>query len=577
MTFRTRLQIAFVALAMVSVGGLAVVMRIEMTHRLTAEYQRRVTSQVGVIRNDLASESEGIARRLADVATALADDNRFRLAVGGEGDRAYVLDYAAHAMHLAGLSMLQIQDPDGRILSSGHFRNEFDRLEPGLPRLIAEAPGGPALVEARAPEAPFLALVRADSARVGRAWLWLVGGRAVGPEFLRRLAQDQELVVTLQSPAGTVSSADSADVGPNVVAVEMALPFVTTSAGGAHVVQAQLLVTQPVTPLAQLRRSVDTWSLIAGLIAIAAALLLGSWASARLSRPLAELAHQTAKLDLERLDVDFASGRPDEVGALARVLAAMTERLRRGTQQLREAERRAAVGDVARQVNHDIKNGLAPIRNVLRHLGAVADQEPDHLVSIFRDRKATLDASVQYLETLAATYARLSPKLDGGSADVRTAVEDVARGVASGAVTLKTQIAADLPLVNGDAVALRRILENVVSNAIDAASLGTRPTDAVVQITAERAEINSEGAERSLGVRITVTDTGRGMTKEQLERAFQDFYTTKPGGTGLGLSVVRRLVADLGGSLKVQTEPGAGTRVEVVLPAARSPERPTAS
>jgi signal transduction histidine kinase len=55
------------------------------------------------------------------------------------------------------------------------------------------------------------------------------------------------------------------------------------------------------------------------------------------------------------------------------------------------------------------------------------------------------------------------------------------------------------------------------------------------------------------------------MTREQLDRAFDDFHTTKPGGTGLGLSVVRRLVADIGGSLRVATEPGTGTRFTIEL------------
>jgi signal transduction histidine kinase len=69
------------------------------------------------------------------------------------------------------------------------------------------------------------------------------------------------------------------------------------------------------------------------------------------------------------------------------------------------------------------------------------------------------------------------------------------------------------------------------------------------------------------GIRIAVADSGRGMSREELERAFDDFHTTKPTGTGLGLSVVRRLVADLGGSLQVTTEPGAGSRFTVELPA----------
>jgi signal transduction histidine kinase len=65
-----------------------------------------------------------------------------------------------------------------------------------------------------------------------------------------------------------------------------------------------------------------------------------------------------------------------------------------------------------------------------------------------------------------------------------------------------------------------------------------------------------------------VADTGTGMTEAELNRAFDDFYTTKPGGSGLGLSIVRRLILDLEGTLRVETEPGSGTRVLVDLPLA---------
>ena len=65
-----------------------------------------------------------------------------------------------------------------------------------------------------------------------------------------------------------------------------------------------------------------------------------------------------------------------------------------------------------------------------------------------------------------------------------------------------------------------------------------------------------------------MADTGPGMTRDQLDRVFDDFYTTKPGGTGLGLSIVRRLVMDLDGAIRIETQPGAGTRVVLELPVA---------
>src|SRR5438046_10055822 len=83
-------------------------------------------------------------------------------------------------MQLAGLSLLQIQDETGRIVSSGHFRNEYDQSDPALPRLLAAAPAGTALVEARGAEAPFLALARVDSLRLGGRRFTPVGRGAVG-------------------------------------------------------------------------------------------------------------------------------------------------------------------------------------------------------------------------------------------------------------------------------------------------------------------------------------------------------------------------------------------------------------
>jgi signal transduction histidine kinase len=556
MTFRSRLQISSAMLAIIAIGALALGVRYEMTRRLTAEYQRRVLALVDGIEADLVAEGQTIAARLRAFVERLADDNRFRLALSSAQQRSYVLDYAGSAMRVAGLSMLQIQEPNGRIISSGHFRNEFDRVEADLARSIAMSPRASALAEARTPTGPFLALVGVDSARVAGTWLTVVGGVRVGSDFLRGLARDDDLTVTLATPAGTLLSSRATDVSGDVVASEFTFPFVI-GRDAAGLSDARWVVTQSTEPLALLRRSVDRWSLVAGLVVTTLAVLVATWMASRLSRPLVALADKTRTLDLTKLDVTFDSERTDEIGVLARMLGSMTRRLRVDAQRLREAERRATVGEVARQVNHDIKNGLVPIRNVLRHFANVADENPEELPTVFRERSGTLESGVEYLETLAANYARLSPKLDGGVVSVRAVVDDVVRGMPSGAVDVVTDVAGNLPKVRSDAVVLRRILENLVGNAIDAA----RGTSGGVTVAAYEASDN---------VRIVVRDTGPGMSDQELERAFEDFYTTKPDGTGLGLSIVRRLVLDLEGSLKVETEPGVGTSVLVDLPAAVS-------
>ena len=557
MSFRARVLAGFGVVVLVPLVVFGVRVRADMADRLTAEYQRRVASLAAVIRADLSRDSAGIAARLDALKEAIAMDNKFRRAALEGVERAYLLDYAGSAMRFTGLSMLLIQDDQGRIISSGHFRNEYDRLEPDLPRLLAVAPGGMALVEARTAEAALLALARVDSLRLGGRRFTLVGGVAVDSSFLARLAPDSELTVAPALPSDTLVRVDTA---AQVVSA-LAVPFVALG-DSARLREARIVVTHSLAPLAALRRRVDAAFVAAALLTAAIALLLASWLSSLISRPLGELARRTAEIDMERLDVTFESARGDEIGMLTRLLGAMTERLRAGAAKLREAERRIAVGDLARQVNHDIKNGLIPIRNVVRHLLDAARAGPDQLAAAWRDRQATVESSVSYLEQLATNYARLYPQPGRKPCDVNDAVRETIRRVGDASRgELRTELADELPAVQTDPVVLRRILENLVGNALD--SLESR-SGTVTVLTARAA-----GADDGRPVvRITVADTGKGMSREELNRAFDDFYTTKPGGTGLGLSIVRRLVLDANGALRVETEPGGGSKFIVELPGA---------
>jgi signal transduction histidine kinase len=493
MRFRTRLLIAFGVVVLIPLLVFGLGIRREMAKQVTGEYQRRVDALVSVIDADLARENDRIAARLAAMKSSLASDNRFRRFVVGGDERDYVLDYAGDAMRLAGLDFLQIQNEESRILSSGHFRNEFDRL--GAPI------HGLTLLRAATAEGQLLALVTSDSGVNYRPFR-VVGGVAVDSGFLARLARDPELGVALVLPNDSTFS----DSGKLVVGPPRTLPYIDAVDGPGRVEQASIVVTRSSALLSALQRNVNLWFLVAVLIAALAALLLASWLSTRISTPI-------------------------EAG-------------------MREMERRAAIGDLARQVNHDVKNGLAPLRNVFRHFTQVAREKPDDLPQVFTERQGTVESSINYLETLAANYAKLSPQSERKATDVNTVV----RETISGSAGVKTKLAEGLPLVSLDALVLRRIIENLVNNAVD--SLDGK--NGTVTVSTEKG--------RGL-VRIAVTDTGRGMSKAELDRAFDDFYTTKQGGTGLGLSIVRRLVLDSNGSLKVETEPGEGSTFIVELPA----------
>ncbi|HEU4687966.1 MAG TPA: hypothetical protein VFS23_06390, partial [Vicinamibacterales bacterium] len=397
MSLRTRLLLAFAVVVLIPIAVLAFGIRQEMTRRLSDEYRLRVDTVVQVIREDLERESAGVAQRLASLKDALLNDNRFRLAAvaGVESERDYLLDYAGTAMRLTGLSMLQIQDSDGTIISSGHFRNEHGRIEAGLASALANA-RGVALLTTRAADGEFVALARVEPFVLGDRTFTIVGGRTVDDEFLARLARDRAIVVTLVSATGDPPTLrlPSKALGPGqpdttypAAVGEFQVPLIHAGTDDAvKVEQARLQVIQPATPLRALLRSADSWFAVTAAAAGLTALLLAVWVSSRISRPLATLAEKTAVLDLDRLDVDFDAGT-DEVGRLSRLLGDLAGRLRTSTARVREAERRATVGDLARQINHDIKNGLIPLRNVMRHLAQVEREEPAALSSVFAERR----------------------------------------------------------------------------------------------------------------------------------------------------------------------------------------------
>lgn len=562
MTFRSRLLIAFLAATLIPVVALGLFVRSEMTQRLTAQYERRVDALVGVVEEDLARARATVRASLAEVGETVIADNRFRRAAMMEApdERRYLLDYAATTMPVAGLSMLQIQDEAGRILSSGHFRNDYDRIDVALPRLVGSAPERSALVRARTPSGSFLALACVDSVAIGNRRFVLVGGVEAESRFLHDLARDDAIDLALLLPGDTAAAAVDTTV---TVVRELSMPFADTESG--ELVSATFRVTHDTSELHALRASIDRWFLVAVALAAVLAVLFSTWIASRLSRPLVELAEKTARIDLDTLDVDFANHRRDEIGALAGTLGKLTTRLRESTVQLKDAERRATFGDLARQVNHDIKNGLTPIRNVFRHLSQQSKENPAQLPSAFEERSATLDSSIAYLENLASNYARLSRRGDRKRCDLNDVVRRVAMDRREPSkVDVVTKLAA-AATVWGDEVSLRRVVENLVGNAID--SMGGN---------AGRVTISTEIAHRNRGescVRLVVADTGSGIETAAQAQIFDDFYTTKPDGTGLGLSIVRRLVMDLDGTIAVESEPGKGSRFTVEFPAAEMASR----
>lgn len=573
MSLRWQILAAAVLLAVAPLVAAVLAIRTEVADDVTALDTRRVESRLQLVVNDLEGRNTHLATLLDALSTTITEDNRFRLAVSGGRDdlRDYVRDYAARQLALMDLDVLLILDPAGLVASSGHFREAQGALDPDLPRLLARAPGGRALMAVSSPAGPFAALVRARPFELAGTHWQLVGGMRLDPTDLSGRDADPDLTMVLAWPGGPHLAGGLVDTTLTSEQDVLAREYALKRAG--HVVRSQsltliqdgrladawLLVSHNRISLEQTLSGVNRRLLMIAVVAALVAIVLAVLLASRVSQPLRDLAASARTLDLERLDVAFGSSRRDEVGQLARVLDELTRRLRSGVGRLREAEHRATLGEVARQVNHDIRNGLTPLRNVLRHLGEVAEQDPAALAAVYRERRATLDGGLAYLEDLAGHYARLSPAAARRPCDLGAVVAEAAAGGVPAGVTLTREIAAGLPPVGADPVSLRRIVENLLRNALESlpASGGQ------VTVAARRAHDEALDEERLL---LTVTDNGCGIPAADRARIFDDFFTTKPGGSGLGLSNVRRLAGDCGARLGVDDAPGGGTVFSVSFP-----------
>jgi signal transduction histidine kinase/ActR/RegA family two-component response regulator len=271
------------------------------------------------------------------------------------------------------------------------------------------------------------------------------------------------------------------------------------------------------------------------------------------------------------LDGDRLSGVLMDVTSLRQADA---ERARL-EEQLRHAQKLEAVGRLAGGIAHDFNNLLTAITGFATVVRDAlppdhAERESVDVILQSADRAAHLTRSL-------LAYSRkqvLRPR----PMDVREAVEAVARlagRVLGEDVALEVRLGAARLVVLADQGQLEQVLLNLCTNARDAMPRGGRITIASEEVTIGDSDARTlELARGGRYARLTVTDTGEGMSREVQERIFEPFFTTKPSGqgTGLGLAIVYGIVRQHEGAVQVRSAAGAGTTFTIVLPLAAAAE-----
>ncbi|AKF05030.1 Flagellar sensor histidine kinase FleS [Sandaracinus amylolyticus] len=241
------------------------------------------------------------------------------------------------------------------------------------------------------------------------------------------------------------------------------------------------------------------------------------------------------------------------------LLAALRPLVSTLTEERERTRHLATMGRLSAQMAHDLKNPLAAIKGAAQFLAEERRQgrsidEQDAFVSLILEQAERLGRVVDEYQRLGRVEAVLAPvALERLAQEIATAQRAAARGEG---IEVACDVRGEVGVTQADQDLLRAALENLVRNAREALVAAGRERGRVTIVV--------EGGEREIVLRVE--DDGPGMDARTRERAFDDFYTTKATGSGLGLAYVARVAQAHGGRARIESEEGIGTSVELALP-----------
>ncbi len=579
MTFRTKLLLVSsitVAGAVALVTGAVSVEARQAFER--ADGQRRA-DLLAQLRTELQARGAEVVRQVERAAASAGVE---RIAAGSaEYDRA---QQEAAAQDL---SFLDVVQPDLTILSSAHWPARFGyKNDWGIATEDWQAAdaGPEAAFFARIPQpdGTFVTALVALRPTPDRKAL-VAGGRQVNSEFLKSLGQAPGMRALLWLPPGEVIDAhggnpditklaglvnDARGTGaqatgtvqwtPARSSAEAFLAFPLQRDGRMEGV---LLAGTSLAAQFALENQILWIGVVVSASGIVIGILLGWWTTERVTRPVIRLATGARAVAGGDWSARVEVLSNDEIGELAAAFNRMTEQLAEQRDRAIQAERVAAWRELARRLAHELKNPLFPLQITIENLRKARNLSAAEFEEVFQESTGTLLAEVGNLKTIIGRFSDFAkmppPRFE--AVDLNEIVHNVmklydAQFKAEG----RPKVAPELSLSEGelliqaDGEQLRRAIGNLVLNAIDAMPGG--------------GSLRISSSSQDGHVRLSVSDTGQGLTEEECARLFTPYYTTKQHGTGLGLAIVQSVVSDHGGKISVTSTPGSGATFVIELP-----------
>jgi signal transduction histidine kinase len=597
MTFRRKLLTVFATTVFLSVAAVALLVQFVTRAAFEQTENQRTAALVSQFQREFNRRGEEVARRVQGIA---ASDPVSRLATALNStspDSAEYFDLARSLAESHQLDFVELLDWRGTIISSAQWPAKFGYPDSAFDSLSAASEQGPFLKIEELQDGTALGFFAVRSIRVGEHPVYVVGGRRMDKDFLSALDLPPDMRVLLYQNRGGHFSADllmnpsSAAVMDGEHPADKFIPLIEAvdkynqeisgivkwsadqaedelfhaiplrGVGKDNPLLAILLVGNSRRSYVELKRRILYSALLVGGGGIVLAILLSSWAAARVTRPVERLAVAAQDVAAGNWNTRVEVTGGDEVAQLAESFNQMTGELLAQKERLMQAERVAAWRELARRLAHELKNPLFPLQITVENLLRARELSPQEFDEIFRESSQTLLAEISNLKKIIGRFSEFSkmpqPQLQ------RVQVNEAVKGVAGlfqaqlqapGRPSIICNLVLDerAETIAADPELLHRALSNLVLNAMDA-----MPNGGSLTLRTRR----DDGK-----VLIEVSDTGSGLTPEECERIFTPYYTSKQHGTGLGLAIVQSVVSDHGGRISVQSEPGKGTKFVIELP-----------
>ena len=595
MTFRTKLLVVFVLALLSSVGVIAVGVTIVARRAFDTMNQDYSDALVGQFEREVDRHKQGIVNRVQGIADA---EGTVRMAIDLSRPQADVSVYVNDAHGVSQSHQLDFLDfvaNDGSIISSNEWPARFGYKMDWVTQTADWTPVGAFLTKVDTQDGPAIGLMAVSTVRVGDKNLYVVGGERLGKEFLGSLVLPAGMRALLYlNLDSNFDAANIVDQSGPVAQAERFAPFVEQerkdprqqafkilwsgtpmSAEGFHALPllgranellGVLLVGSSQRQMVALEQRIALLAL--GVIAMGLffGMLMSWWGAARVTRPVRRLSEGAREVAEGNWNARVDVRGKDEIGQLSRAFNRMTEQLSEQRERLVQAERVAAWRELARRLAHELKNPLFPLQTTVENLRRAKEQGGElgrnQFEEVFQESTGILLSEIDNLKKIIGRFSDFArmPQPELARVNLNDLVRDIVKlfeaqfsALGRPPITSELHLEENLPAVQADATLLRRAIENLVLNAMDA-----MPAGGVLMLRTAR----EDG-----GVSLEISDTGSGLTPEECDRLFTPYYTTKRHGTGLGLAIVQSVVSDHGGRISVESEAGVGTSFHIHLPA----------